>query len=125
MPTQQATVDDLLDRLAAAGPVAARKMFGEYCLYLNGKPVALICDDVLYVKPTAAGRALVPDAAERPPYPGAKPHLALPSTEWGDRDALCRLVQTTFRELPPAKSRKKRTEPGAASNRGRKAGPGR
>src|SRR5436190_19301079 len=78
MASQQATVDDLIDRLAGAGPLTARKMFGEYCVYLDGKPVALVCDDTLYVKTTAAGRELVPDAAEASPYPGAKPHLALP-----------------------------------------------
>lgn len=112
MATQQATVDDLLDRLAPAGPVTARKMFGEYCVYLKGKPVALVCDNVLYVKPTAAGRALVPDAAEEPPYPGAKPHLALPVARWANGDALCRLLQATFQELPQPKPRKKRPEPG-------------
>src|SRR5438034_2990904 len=110
MPTRQSTVDELLERLAAAGRVTARKMFGEYCVYLNDKPVALVCDDVLYVKPTAAGRELVPDAAEGPPYPGAKPHLMIPPDQWSDRAALCRLVGATYEELPKPKpkSRKKR-----------------
>ena len=108
MATQQATVDDLLDRLAEAGRVTARKMFGEYCVYLNGKPVALVCDGTLYVKPTATGRELVPDAVEEAPYPGAKPHLALPPARWADRDALCQLLQATFQDLPRPKRRKKR-----------------
>jgi TfoX/Sxy family transcriptional regulator of competence genes len=34
-------------------------MFGEYGLYSSGKMVALVCDDALYVKPTAAGRAFI------------------------------------------------------------------
>jgi TfoX/Sxy family transcriptional regulator of competence genes len=125
MATQQATVDDLLDRLAGAGPVTARKMFGEYCVYLNGKPVALVCDDTLYFKPTAAGRELMPDAAEGPPYPGAKPHLILRAEEWADHKALCRLVRATFAGLPKPKPRKKPAAPGAAPGRGRKAGRGR
>jgi TfoX/Sxy family transcriptional regulator of competence genes len=108
MATQQSTVDDLLNRISGAGRATARKMFGEYCVYLDEKPVALVCDDTLYVKPTAAGRALVPDAAELPPYPGAKPHLALPPECWADHVALCRLLRTTFEELPHAKPRKKR-----------------
>lgn len=124
MASQQATVDDLLDRLAGAGPLTARKMFGEYCVYLDGKPVALVCDDTLYVKPTAAGRELVPDAAEASPYPGAKPHLALPPERWEDRAALCQLLRATFEALPRPKSRKKRAGPGPAVDRGRKAGPG-
>jgi len=108
MASRQETVDDLLDRLAGAGRVTARKMFGEYCVYLDGKPVALVCDDTLYVKPTAAGRELVPDAAEGPPYPGAKPHLVIPPATWVDHEALCQLVRATARELPRPKPRKKR-----------------
>ena len=102
-------IDDLLARLATAGPLTARKMFGEYCVYLNDKPVALVCDDVLYVKPTAAGRELLPHAAEGPPYPGAKPHLVLPPAAWEDTAALARVLQATYLELPAPKPRKKRT----------------
>jgi TfoX/Sxy family transcriptional regulator of competence genes len=32
MATRPETIDDLLDRLAGAGAVTARKMFGEYCV---------------------------------------------------------------------------------------------
>ena len=108
MASRQSTVDDLLERLAGAGRVSARKMFGEYCIYLNGKVVALVCDDRLYIKPTAAGRELVPDAAEGPPYPGAKNHLVIPRKKWDDREALCELVKATYQELPQPKPRKKK-----------------
>ncbi len=108
MASQQSIVDDLLERLSSAGHVTARKMFGEYCIYLDEKPVALVCDDILYVKPTVAGRELAPNAAEGPPYPGAKSYLVIPEEEWIDRDRLCRLVRATFLELPPPKPRKKR-----------------
>ncbi len=108
MASQQSIVDDLLERLASAGKVTARKMFGEYCIYLDEKPVALVCDDTLYVKPTVAGRELVPNAAEGCPYPGAKPYLDIPEEAWIDREALCRLMRATFLELPQPKPRKKR-----------------
>ena len=89
MSTSQNTIDYLLDLLLTSGaPVSARKMFGEYCLYCDGKPVALVCDDQLFLKPTTAGRALlaaVGDVVEAPPYPGARPGRspsawAMPST---------------------------------------------
>ncbi len=108
MASQPSTVEALLDCLSAAGPATARKMFGEYCIYLDGKPVGLVCDDKLFVKPTAAGRALAPDAPEEPPYLGAKPHLMIPPDGWADRAALCRLVQATFRELARPKPRRKK-----------------
>ena len=46
-----------------SGHVTARRMFGEYTLYWDGKPFALVCDNKLYVKPTAAGRAFLPEVA--------------------------------------------------------------
>jgi TfoX/Sxy family transcriptional regulator of competence genes len=108
MASRQSTVDGLLERLAGAGRVTARKMFGEYCVYLDGKPVALVCDDRLYLKPTEAGRELMPDAEEEPPYPGAKPHLVITPDRWADEESLCRLVRATFAALPrPRKSKRK------------------
>jgi TfoX/Sxy family transcriptional regulator of competence genes len=111
MPTAQTTVDDLLAHLTDAGTVTARKMFGEYCVYLQAKPVALVCDDTLFVKLTPTGQALVPDAATAPPYSGAKPHLVIPRANWAERATLCRLLKVTYTALPPAKSRPRKPAP--------------
>ncbi|RYF09624.1 MAG: hypothetical protein EOO77_23380 [Oxalobacteraceae bacterium] len=51
MGSQQSTVDFVLDQMSAAGAVSAKKMFGEYGVYLDEKMVALVCDDVLFIKP--------------------------------------------------------------------------
>ena len=48
------------DQLRGAGEVAARKMFGEYGLYCDGKVIGLICDNQLFIKRTEAGAALMP-----------------------------------------------------------------
>lgn len=100
MGTRQTTIDHLLDVLASAGPVRARKMFGEYCLYLADKPIALVCDDQLFIKPTDAGRALLSHADEAPPYPGGKPYLRITPDQWDERDWLVQLVRTTAQALP-------------------------
>jgi len=53
--------------------MTAKRMFGEYGLYCEGKLVALACDDQLFVKVTEAGRAWPGDAVElAPAYPSAK-----------------------------------------------------
>ncbi len=109
MATSQATMDFLLDQLAGLAHVSAKKMFGEYCLYLAGKPVALVCDDQLFLKPTQAGCGMVQQAIEGAPYPGAKPHLLITADLWDDRDWLCQLIQATHDELPLPKPKKKRT----------------
>ena len=53
MPTKQSTVDFILDQL---NDVSARKMFGGYVLYCDGKAVGLACDDILYAKITEQGK---------------------------------------------------------------------
>jgi DNA transformation protein len=105
MATRADTVDVLLDVLEGAGEVSARKMFGEYALYLRGKVVALVCDDTLFVKPTAQGRAAEPGLEEGPPYPGARPHLRVPGEMWDEGDRLAHLLRVTEAALPEPKPR--------------------
>ena len=107
MATQQRTIDFIVEQAGGSGAVSARKMFGEYGLYHEGKLVALVCDDQLYVKPTAAGRAYLGGAVEAPPYPGAKPSLLIPGERWDDADWLSGLIRATATDLPtPKKGRR-------------------
>ncbi|MFZ3019744.1 MAG: TfoX/Sxy family protein [Gallionella sp.] len=108
MATAQNTIDFLLDQLSGTGEASAKKMFGEYCLYLDGKPVALVCDDQLFLKPTTAGRAMLKQVIEGSPYPGAKPHLLISGDLWEEREWLCKLVWVTARELPLPKPKVKK-----------------
>lgn len=98
----------VLDQLEAAGDVTAKSMFGEYGVYCDGKIVALFCDDQLYLKPTAGGRAFLGEVVAAPPYPGAKPYFLI-GDEIEDRERLCELVRITARELPAPKPRKRRS----------------
>ena len=59
MATSHTSMDYLLDQLSGTGQVRARKMFGEYCLYFADKPVALVCDDQLFLKSTSAGHCMI------------------------------------------------------------------
>jgi DNA transformation protein len=106
MATTQNTINFLLDQLSAAGEVSAKKMFGEYCLYLAGKPVGLVCDDQLFLKPTVAGKNKIAAVVEGAPYPGAKPHWLITADQWEDSEWLCDLVRATARELPLPKPKK-------------------
>lgn len=101
-------MDFLLDQLAGSGPVTSRKMFGEYCLYYAGRPVGLVCNDQLYLKPTDAGRQLMREAREGAPFPGAQPHLVLSPDDWDDRLLMGQIVRATFEALPPVKPVKPR-----------------
>lgn len=108
MASELEFVEYVCDQMRAALPVTFRKMFGEYALYCNGKVVALVCDNQLFVKPSAAGRALLGAAlVEAPPYPGAKP-LFLIGDGLDDRQWLCALMRATELETPVPKPKKKK-----------------
>ena len=100
MSTRTDIAEYLVSQLSGAGNVFARKMFGEYGLYLDGKVIALICDDQLYIKPTPAGLAFHPEADFGPPYPGAKDWLLIPEDLWDNAIWLQELAQITARALP-------------------------
>ncbi len=110
MASKQSTVDHLLDQLAGAGDVTARKMFGEYGIYCDGKMVALVCDDQLFVKPTEGGGKIAGSTETGAPYPNAKPHFLISPDRWEDNEWLSDLIKTTARELPlptPKKPKKR------------------
>ena len=113
MATSQSTVDFLLDQLTGQGMFSVRKMFGEYCLYLAGAPVGLVCDDQLFLRDDPTLRALIGEVTLGEPYPGAKPHICITADQWDDRQALglwvraaaeARHAAATAKAKRPAKS---------------------
>lgn len=98
----------ITEQLSGVYGLSHRKMFGEYALYMGRKVVALVCDNQLFLKPTAAGRALLEHPTEAPPYPGAKPYLLIDSA-LDDRDLLAELFRATEREMPEPKLKSKKT----------------
>ena len=114
MASQQGTVDFLLDQMAGAGALVAKKMFGETGVYCDGKMFAIIADDQLYIKPTDAGRAWIGTPQEAPPYPQAKPWFLIGGEQWDERDWLAQLARRTTDSLPlpkPKAAPKKKPAP--------------
>lgn len=106
MATRQDTVDFLLEQLAAVRGIAARKMFGEYALYVGPKVVALICDDQLFLKPTKVGKMVLGEPVEGFAYPGAKASFLISAENWDDADWLCDLIHKTESEVAMPKPKK-------------------
>jgi len=106
MATKAVTADYLVGQIASAGEVYARKMFGEYGVYCNGRMIALICDDQLFIKPTEAGRNYLENVEEAPPYPGSKDWFLIPEDNWDDEVWLSELVRLTATEVPLPKPKK-------------------
>ncbi|MFZ6681974.1 TfoX/Sxy family protein [Undibacterium sp. Tian12W] len=115
MGSQASFVEFILDQLNSCEDEVAKKMFGEYALYMSGKMFALICDDQLFIKPTEAGQQcltqLLTTVTEAAPYPQAKPWYLIDSELLEDRDQLANLAHITADALPvPVKKTSKATK---------------
>jgi TfoX/Sxy family transcriptional regulator of competence genes len=105
-------VEFVVEQFNASGHIRAQKMFGEYGLYWGDKLFALVCDNKVYVKPTAAGRAFLPEVVEAAPYPGAKPSFLL-EEQLEDRQWLATFARLTVEELPEPKPKAKKRQAGS------------
>lgn len=107
--TRKETIDFILERLKSP-KFTAKAMFGEYAIYADGKVVALVCDDRLFVKDTPATASLAEECEKGPPYPGAKVHYIVDEGQLasmrGLPDMLLRLAAT----LPAPKKKAKRKD---------------
>ena len=107
MATDAEFMQYVAEQISGVPAVSQRRMFGEYAVYAGAKVVALVCGNQLFVKPTAAGRALLATPAEVPPYPGAKPFFLI-GEQLEDREFMTALIRATERELPLPKPKRKR-----------------
>ncbi|GAB3752440.1 TfoX/Sxy family protein [Spirosoma pomorum] len=107
MASDQNFVDFVLDQIKNAGVITAKKMFGEYGIYSDGKLFGLICDNKLFIKPTNSGREFIGNVLEAPPYEGAKPSFLI-EDKIEDSEWLSELVRLSIQELPLPKPKKKK-----------------
>lgn len=107
MASTQNFVDFVMDQIQGAGEITAKKMFGEYALYADGKIFGLICDNKFFLKPTMAGRAFMGTPVEAPPYPGAKLSFLI-EDKLEDSSWISQLVRISLPELPMQKVKSKK-----------------
>jgi len=105
MASNQTFVDFVVEQIKNAGEITAKKMFGEYGVYCDGKIVGLICDNQLFIKPTNAGRTFNGNVVEEPPYEGAKPSFLI-EDKVEDSEWLSELIRISVKELPEPKPKK-------------------
>lgn len=77
MATTVDFIEFVCEQIQSDMPVRYKKMFGEYMVYVNDKPLLLVCDNTVYVKMLPQISALMSNAATAVPYAGSKPHYIL------------------------------------------------
>lgn len=105
MSTQKETTEFILDKMGDSSRFRSRAMFGEYALYADGKVVALICDDQLYVKVLPASKDLEKVCEKDTPYPGARPHYLVEEGQLSSLAELPRILLDIAASLPTKKKR--------------------
>ena len=106
MATTKDYLDYVLERLPEPEAARCRKMFGEYMVYLNDRPVLLVCDNTVFVKNHPALAHLLAEAPEGLPYPGAKPQKIL---DVEDRALTAQVLEILERVTPVSRRRAQKT----------------
>ncbi len=70
-------IEYVVDQIHKTGAVRYRKMFGEYMIYVNDKPLLLVCDNTVYVKKIDELAEVMKGAETASPYQGAQEHYIL------------------------------------------------
>lgn len=90
-------------QIEGAGAVRARKMFGDWCIYVDEKPVVLACDNICYVRIHPVIANLMADACRGIPYEGAREHYIL---DVDHRSEAVEVIRTLLPVIPYPKKNK-------------------
>lgn len=77
MATTVDFIEFVCEQIHGVGDISYKKMFGEYMVYVNAKPILLVCDNTVYVKQLPCIADKMQDAEIGTPYKGAKPQYVL------------------------------------------------
>jgi TfoX/Sxy family transcriptional regulator of competence genes len=77
MATTLDFVEYVRGQIEGVGAVRHKKMFGEYMVYVDDKPILLVCDDTVFVKMRPETETILSSAEKGFPYNGAKEHYVL------------------------------------------------
>ena len=110
MATSKEYIDFVHEQIARYGEVKERKMFGEYMVYLGGKPVLLVCDNTVFVKKLAETEPVMKEFSAESgfPYEGAKEHFILDIENRALLDKIIPLLE----KITPVPARRKKTKTG-------------
>jgi TfoX/Sxy family transcriptional regulator of competence genes len=97
-------VQYVIDQIKVNGIITYKKMFGEYLIYLNDKPVVLVCDNTAFVKMLDCIKPLMENEETGFPYDGAKEHYVISAD---NSEHLSNVVMVLEKNVPIPKKRKK------------------
>ncbi len=106
MATSQEFIEYVCEQIKGTGDIRYKKMFGEYMVYVNEKPVIIVCNNTVFVKKLECIEKEMENAEIGFPYKGAKEHyiLEIENAE-NSRNIVTKLEKVT--PIPKKKEKKK------------------
>ena len=98
-------IEYVCEQIQGIGEIRYKKMFGEYMVYVNDKPVIIVCDNNPFVKKLDCIQEMMKDAETGYPYKGAKEHYIL---DIGNSEFCKKIVTEVEKVTPLPKPRKKK-----------------
>ena len=105
MPTTKDFVDYVLDQVGNdIGALFVKRMFGEYLIYINEKPLLFLFNDTVYVKLKPEIEELTQDYVRGEPFPGAKNWIVIDI----DNSTMFQRIASILEKVTPVPIPKKR-----------------
>ena len=103
MATTNEYIEYVCEQIKGIGEIRYKKMFGEFMVYVNDKPVIIVCNNVPFVKKLDCIKEMMQDAEIGYPYKGAKEHYILDI----DNSDFCKTIVTEIEKATPMPKKKK------------------
>lgn len=105
MATTVDYIEFVCDQIKDIGNIRYKKMFGEYLVYINDKPILLVCDNTVFIKKHDIITGKMRGATVGFPYDGAKEHYILDIDNSNFSCEIIRILETVT-PLPKPKKKK-------------------
>lgn len=102
MSSTQDYIEYVCDQIRMYKDVRYRKMFGDYMVYVNDKPVLLVCDNTVYIKKLSVLSSFMKNADSGIPYEGSKEHYIL---DIDDTDIVTKVIPILERNYISSKKK--------------------
>jgi TfoX/Sxy family transcriptional regulator of competence genes len=98
-------VEYVMEQINGTGIVTYKKMFGEFMVYVNQKPIIGICNNTAYVKILDCIKTLCENNEKGFPYNGAKEYYIL---DIDNKNKAKKIVKELEKVIPIPKKRSKK-----------------
>jgi TfoX/Sxy family transcriptional regulator of competence genes len=109
MATTKDYIEYVIEQIDGTWNPEFKKMFGEYMVYVNRKPVLLVCDNTVFVKELECIKYLSSEWDKGFPYNGAKEHYIV---DIDDKEFFHNLIRELEKVIPVPTKRKTRKSNG-------------